>query len=46
MICRYENIKIDDVFIIDENDRFFGKCLIDEFIDCMEKRDGFEENEY
>lgn len=46
MIVRYENTKNGTLLIIDECDVFHGECYSEDFIECMEERDNFIENEY
>lgn len=46
MIVRYENTKNGTLLIIDECDVFHGECYSEDFIECMEERDSFIENEY
>lgn len=46
MICRYENTRYDTVLVIDECSKFQGECTVDQFVDAMEQRDSFEEQEY
>jgi len=46
MIVRYENTKNGTLLIVSETDKFLGECYSEDFIDCMEERDSFIENEY
>lgn len=46
MICRYENTRYDTILVIDECEKFLGETTVDKFVDAMEERDSFQEQEY
>lgn len=46
MICRYENTRYGTVLVITETDKFLGEITLDQFVDCMEERDSFSEDDY
>ena len=46
MIVRYETTHDGTFLIVDECEKFLGECTSDDFIECMEDRDSFEEDFY
>lgn len=46
MICRYEQADNDTILVISEVDVFLGQCEINSFVDCIEDRDTFEEDDF
>lgn len=46
MIVRYEITHDGTHLIIDECGKFLGECTSEDFIECMEDRDSFQEDFY